>query len=36
MTSNEDAFDKVVFQCDDVLKKLKTIDVHTFRNVFKN
>ncbi len=35
MTSNEDDFDKAMFQCDDVLEKLKTIDGHTFRNVLK-
>jgi hypothetical protein len=35
MTSNEDDFDKAAFQCDDVLEKLKTIDVYTFRNVLK-
>ncbi len=35
MTSNEDDYDKAMFQCDDVLEKLKTIDGHTFRNVWK-
>ncbi len=35
MTSNEDDYDKTMFQCDDVLEKLKTIDGHTFRNVLK-
>jgi hypothetical protein len=35
MTSNEDEYDEIVFQCDDVLEKLKTIDVHTSRNVLK-
>jgi hypothetical protein len=35
MTSNEGDFGEAMFQCDDVLEKLKIIDGCTFRNVLK-
>jgi len=34
-TSNQDDYNKTIFQCVDVLEQFKTIDGHAFKNVLK-